>query len=40
MLIAPALAQEYPVKPLRLIVPYPAAPDCVLRRALQTSRLD
>ena len=24
MLIAPALAQEYPVKPLRLIVPYPA----------------
>jgi len=24
MLIAPALAQEYPVKPLRLMVPYPA----------------
>ena len=24
MLIAPALAQGYPVKPLRLIVPYPA----------------
>ena len=24
MLIAPALAQEYPAKPLRLMVPYPA----------------
>jgi len=27
MLIAPALAQEYPMKPLRLMVPYPAGGD-------------